>query len=81
MNFLVLGRGKTGSLVAEVAGERGHRVHSIDETENTAARWLTSEQLRDFDVAIDFTAPDAVLANIDACLRARKAMVDRKSVV
>jgi 4-hydroxy-tetrahydrodipicolinate reductase len=31
--------------------------------------------LRDVDVAIDFTAPDAVLANIEACVRARKAMV------
>jgi len=75
LNILVLGRGKTGSLVADVAGERGHRVQSIDEVENPNATWLTSEHLLDFDVAIDFTAPEAVLANIDACLRARKAMV------
>ena len=26
MNLLILGRGKTGSLVAEVARERGHQV-------------------------------------------------------
>ena len=37
--------------------------------------WLTAENLREVDVVIDFTAPDAVLANIDACVRARKAMV------
>jgi len=73
--LLVLGRGKTGSLVAEVARERGHRVHSIDEVDNPDASWLTSENLREFDVVIDFTTPEAVLANIQACLRAKKAMV------
>ncbi len=75
LNLLVLGRGKTGSLVAEVARERGHRVHSIDEVDNPDASWLTSENLREFDVVIDFTTPEAVLANIQACLRAKKAMV------
>jgi 4-hydroxy-tetrahydrodipicolinate reductase len=75
LNLLVLGQGKTGSLVAEVGRERGHRVHSIDEVDNPGAKWLTTERLHEFNVVIDFTAPDAVLANIDACLRAKKAMV------
>ena len=75
LNLLVLGRGKTGSLVAEVALERGHRTHSIDEVDNRDASWLTSEHLHEFDVVIDFTTPEAVLANIEACLRAKKAMV------
>jgi 4-hydroxy-tetrahydrodipicolinate reductase len=71
----LLGPGKTGSLVAEVARERGHRVEIVDVEVNQAAAWLTPEHLRDVDVIVDFTTPDAVLANIDACLRARKAMV------
>ena len=71
----MLGRGKTGSLVAEVAQERGHRVRSIDEAENAGAAWLTEKNLSDFDAVIDFTTPHAVLPNIEACLRARKAMV------
>jgi 4-hydroxy-tetrahydrodipicolinate reductase len=75
LNLLVLGPGKTGSLVAEVAGERGHQVQTVDADVNQNAAWLSPENLRDFDVAIDFTAPDAVLANIEACTRARKAMV------
>ena len=75
LNLIVLGPGKTGSLVAEVARERGHQVQSIDADVNLNAAWLTSENLRDVDVAIDFTEPDAVLANIAACIRARKAMV------
>ena len=75
LNLVVLGRGKTGSLVVEVAGERGHRVQSIDADVNKNAAWLTLEHLRDFDAVIDFTEPRAVLTNIEACLRAKKAMV------
>src|ERR1019366_7986384 len=75
LRLLVLGCGKTGSLVADVARERGHQVQSIDADVNQNAAWLTPEHLRNIDVAIDFTAPDAVLANIEACVRAHKAMV------
>ena len=75
LKLLVLGCGKTGALVAAVARERGHQVQSIDADVNQDAAWLTPEHLRDVDVAIDFTAPDAVLANIEACIRARRAMV------
>ena len=75
LNIVVLGPGKTGSVVAEVARERGHRVQTIDEDVNKSGAWLTPENLRGLDVAIDFTSPDAVLANIEACLRAKTAMV------
>src|SRR6266568_2153075 len=36
MRILVLGQGKTGKLVAEVAAERGHGVHVLDELANSA---------------------------------------------
>lgn len=75
LTLLVLGRGKTGSPVAEVARERGHAMHILGNAENPAACWLTPEHLADFDAVIDFTTPHAVLPNIEACLRARKAMV------
>lgn len=75
LKLLILGPGKTGSLVAEVARERGHQVQMVDVDQNAGGAWLTAENLREVDVVIDFTAPDAVLANIDACVRARKAMV------
>jgi 4-hydroxy-tetrahydrodipicolinate reductase len=75
LKLLVLGPGKTGLLVADVARERGHQVESIDADVNQNAAWLTPEHLRDIDVAIDFTAPDAVMGNIKACIRARTAMV------
>ena len=75
LNLVVLGPGKTGSLVAEVARERGHQVQLVDIDLNQNAAWLTTENLRGFDVVIDFTTPEAVLPNIEACQLARKAMV------
>lgn len=75
MNILVLGKGKTGSLVADIAGQRGHNVSSVDEFDNVDGAALTPEKLRGIDVAIDFTAPSAVMSNIQACARAGKNLV------
>ena len=75
MNLLILGCGKTGSLVAEVARERRHHVRTLDVDENADARALTPAFLSPFDVAIDFTTPAAVLANAEACIRAKKNLV------
>ena len=55
MLFLVLGKGKTGSLVAEVARERGHGVRAMDINENRGASALTAPTLAGVDVVIDFT--------------------------
>jgi 4-hydroxy-tetrahydrodipicolinate reductase len=71
----VLGPGKTGSVVADVALERGHQVEIIDVDVNADGVWLTPEHLSDVDVVIDFTTPEAVLTNIDRCVGAGKAMV------
>ena len=75
LHIVVLGRGKTGSLVAELARERGHEVRSITSAENKDAAWLTPENLRTTDVVIDFTTPHAVLANIAAIVRCGKPTV------
>ena len=75
MNILVLGKGKTGSLVAEVAQQRGHTVTAWGGAENPAGGALTKERLKDFDAVIDFTTPTAVMENIRACARAGKNMV------
>jgi 4-hydroxy-tetrahydrodipicolinate reductase len=68
MLFLVLGRGKTGSLVADVAAEHGHGVRVIGEEENRAASALTGPLLAAVDVVIDFTTPQAAVENLRACL-------------
>ncbi len=75
MNLLILGRGKTGSLIAEVAAERKHNIRAIGSAENTACAFLTPENLRDIDAVIDFTTPHVVLPHIEACARAGKNMV------
>ena len=68
MKFLVLGKGKTGSLVAEVARERGHAVRALDVDENPHASALTAANLAEVDAVIDFTAPEAALENMRAVL-------------
>ncbi len=75
MNLLLLGRGKTGSLVAEVAYERKHQVQVLRAQDNPQGAALTDATLNDVDVVIDFTVPAAVLPNIEACVRAGKNMV------
>jgi 4-hydroxy-tetrahydrodipicolinate reductase len=75
MILLILGRGKTGSLVAEVAAERKHEIRVIGAKENVSCTALTPETLRGIDTVIDFTAPHCVLAHIEACVRGGKNMV------
>lgn len=75
MKILLLGIGKTGSLVREVAIERGHTVDVLLETENDKAAGLTKQRLNATDVVIDFTTPHCVLDNIGACVAHGKNMV------
>ena len=75
MNLLILGRGKTGSLVAEVALARRHHVRSLHADENRDGCALTPAFLAPIDAVIDFTTPAAVIANAEACIRAKKEMV------
>lgn len=75
MRILVLGHGKTGKLVAEVAHEHGHGVHVLDAKENREATALTPPFVAGFDVVIDFTTPEAVLQNMRACLATGAKMV------
>lgn len=67
MLLLVLGKGKTGSLVAQVARERGHSVRVLDR-ENTGASALTAPTVAQVDVVVDFTTPESAVENMRACL-------------
>ncbi|HSY68152.1 MAG TPA: 4-hydroxy-tetrahydrodipicolinate reductase [Edaphobacter sp.] len=75
MRILVLGMGKTGKLVAEVAAERGHSVNVLDAKENADASALTPPFVAGFDVVIDFTTPEAAIQNMRACLATGAKMV------
>jgi 4-hydroxy-tetrahydrodipicolinate reductase len=75
MRILILGRGKTGRVVAEIARERGHSVQVLDKKENENAGSLTPPALASFEVVIDFTTPEAVVSNLRACLAAGAKVV------
>jgi 4-hydroxy-tetrahydrodipicolinate reductase len=75
MRILVLGAGKTGKLVAEVASQHGHSVNVLDASENKNAAALTAPFVNGFDVVIDFTTPEAVVSNMRACLAVGAKMV------
>ncbi len=68
MLILVLGKGKTGSLVAQVARELGHGVRAFDVMENRGASALTAPNLAGVDVVIDFTNPESAVENMRAVL-------------
>ena len=73
MKLALLGYGKMGQIIERFALERGHEVVlkiNIDNQED-----LTASNLRKADVAIDFSAPDAALANIYACFDANVPVV------
>jgi 4-hydroxy-tetrahydrodipicolinate reductase len=75
LHFVLLGHGKTGSLVAEIAAERRHRTTIVKGAENENGKWLTAENLREVDAVIDFTTPEAVMANIAACVATKTPLV------
>jgi len=75
MNLLILGRGKTGSLVADVAHARRHHVRVLNSLDNANSSALTADFLSEINAVIDFTTPSAVVANVEACIRAGKSVV------
>src|SRR6266849_5305720 len=54
MKLIILGRGKTGSLVADIAREKGHDIRVLDVPENENAAALTPETVKGVDAAIDY---------------------------
>lgn len=63
MNIALLGYGRMGKTIEKLATERGHKiVKTIDQDDDY--------EFNGADVAIDFSVPDAAVANISACLNA-----------
>jgi 4-hydroxy-tetrahydrodipicolinate reductase len=66
MRIAIVGSGKMGKAVAELAEKRGHSIHTVVKgVENAGGRALTHERLAGADVAIEFTRPDAVVHNLE----------------
>jgi 4-hydroxy-tetrahydrodipicolinate reductase len=71
MRIVIVGNGKMGKAVAALAEERGHVVHAaIGAEENVGGTALTRDRLSGADVAIEFTRPDAVVANLERLIEA-----------
>lgn len=65
LNLALLGYGKMGKAIMEIAAERGFQVKLIlDEYTNGAGEGITPENFRGIDACLDFTAPSCVLDNI-----------------
>ena len=73
MKIALLGYGKMGQIIDQLATDRGHEiVLKIDE--NTVAD-LTIENLKQADVAIDFSTPETVFRHIQLCFDAGTPIV------
>lgn len=76
MNIALIGYGKMGRAIAQLAGERGHTVVAVvDGPANRDGAGLTGEGLAQADVVFEFTAPDAALPNLLGLARLGKRVV------
>lgn len=67
MKIAILGYGKMGKAIERIALEQGHMiVLKVDENNRNA---VTDDQLREADVAIEFTAPGVAIENYKWCFR------------
>ena len=65
MNIAIVGYGKMGKIIERIALECGHSVVArFDVDNNVNGEGLTAESLVNVDAAIEFSTPEAALANI-----------------
>ena len=62
MKIALIGYGKMGHMIEQIARERGHEIVSIIDIDN--AEDFQSEAFASADVAIEFTAPQAAYGNV-----------------
>ncbi|MBQ5779241.1 MAG: 4-hydroxy-tetrahydrodipicolinate reductase [Paludibacteraceae bacterium] len=65
MNIALIGYGKMGHIIEEIATSRGHQIVSIIDIDNKAD--MDSDAFRSADVAIEFTRPESAIENIFKC--------------
>jgi 4-hydroxy-tetrahydrodipicolinate reductase len=66
MNIALIGYGKMGKTIEKIALERGHKITARVQIDD----WVAFEKTHpsDIDVAIEFSQPEAAVANITRCL-------------
>jgi len=66
MRIAIVGDGRMGRAVRATALSRGHEIVTVVAgRENADGRALTAERLAGAEVAVEFTRPEAVMANLD----------------
>lgn len=65
MNILIIGYGKMGKMIEQLAKERGHNIVGIMDVNDT----FESVKTKKIDVAIEFTTPQSAFNNIKTCIQ------------
>ena len=73
MNIALIGYGKMGKAIEEIALERGHKILLKIDLDNQAD--LNKENLSKVDVAIEFTGPESAPNNLKTCFDAGTPVV------
>ncbi len=66
MNIALIGYGRMGHEIEEIAVARGHVIKLIIDIDNPGD--LKKENMKDIDVAIEFSSPHSAFENISKCL-------------
>lgn len=70
IQLVLLGHGKMGRLIEQLAPDRGFAVRAVlDEFSNAGGQGITPQAFQGVEVCIDFTAPDVVMENIGRVAR------------
>ena len=77
MNIAIIGYGKMGHEIEKAAKIKGIAIKSIVDTndKNASFKEINDKSMKDVDVCIDFTHPDAVLDNIKKISKFKKNIV------
>lgn len=73
MNIALIGYGRMGHEIEEIAKKRGHSIKLVVDIDNRSD--LNPDKLKGIDVAIEFSLPEAAFENISACLRYKVPVV------
>jgi 4-hydroxy-tetrahydrodipicolinate reductase len=73
MRIALIGYGKMGKEIEQIAIDRGHEIGLIIDQDNQ--KDLTSANLENIDVAIEFTNPDSAFENYKNCFEANVPVV------
>ena len=73
MKIAIIGYGRMGRLIEEVAKSQGHRITCIIDVDNT--EMYSSKEFKESDVAIEFSTPGSAVEGILACFAANVPVV------